>query len=84
MTPFVDAPDKFQYKWINLDSARLKASIGVDESLNITTLPLIIQAAREGNIEAIDELVSEGMIFNPFANKPWFLRVCHINVLKTL
>ncbi|WAR02220.1 RAI14-like protein, partial [Mya arenaria] len=57
MTPFVDAPDKFQYKWINLDSARLKASMTVDESMHITVLPPIIQAAKEGNTDLINELV---------------------------
>ncbi|XP_060599781.1 uncharacterized protein LOC132753347 isoform X3 [Ruditapes philippinarum] len=58
MTPFVDAPDKFQYKWINLDSARLKASMTLDESMAITVLPPIIQAAKEGNTELINELVN--------------------------
>lgn len=58
MTPFVDAPDKFQYKWINLDSARLKASMALDESMAIIVLPPIIQAAKEGNIELITELIS--------------------------
>ena len=60
MTPFVDAPDKFQYRWINLDSARLKASMAVDESMAITVLPPIIQAAKEGNIDLINEIVTSG------------------------
>ncbi|KAK3580810.1 hypothetical protein CHS0354_025154 [Potamilus streckersoni] len=60
MTPFVDAPDKFQWRWINLDSSRLLASMGVaDESINITTLPSIIQAAKQGNVDLITELVHE-------------------------
>lgn len=60
MTPFVDAPDKFQYKWINLDSARLKASMALDESMAITVLPSIIQAAKEGNTDLITDLISSG------------------------
>lgn len=60
MTPFVDAPDKFQYKWINLDSARLKASMALDDSMAITVLPAIIQAAKEGNTDLINELVASG------------------------
>ena len=24
------------------------------------------------------------LVFNPFSNKPWFLRVCSISLLKTL
>ena len=61
MTPFVDAPDKFQYKWINLDSVRLKASFGVDDSINIIQLPPIIQAAKNGSVEEITELIHEGI-----------------------
>lgn len=57
MTPFVDAPDKFQYKWINLDSARLKASMAMDESMALMLLPPIIQAAKEGNTELITEII---------------------------
>ncbi|XP_052224154.1 SH3 and multiple ankyrin repeat domains protein 3-like isoform X2 [Dreissena polymorpha] len=57
MTPFVDAPDKFQYKWINLDSARLKASMTVDESMHITNLPPMIQAAKEGNTDLINDII---------------------------
>ncbi|KAL3856149.1 hypothetical protein ACJMK2_010937 [Sinanodonta woodiana] len=60
MTPFVDAPDKFQWRWINLDSSRLLASMGAaDESINITTLPSIIQAAKQGNVDLITELIHQ-------------------------
>lgn len=69
MTPFVDAPDKFQYKWINLDSARLKASMAVDESMAITVLPPIIQAAKEGNTELIYEFVASGSVYFPITFK---------------
>ena len=57
----MDAPDKFQYKWINLDSVRLKASIGMDDSVNIIQLPPIIQAAKNGSVEEIAQLIHEGI-----------------------
>ena len=60
MTPFVDAPDKFQYKWINLDSFRLKASMGMDDSLNVIQLPPIIQAAKSGSVDEIAQLINDG------------------------
>ena len=63
MTPFVDAPDKFQYKWINLDSFRLKASMGMDDSLNIIQLPPVIQAAKNGSVEDITHLINDGIYF---------------------
>jgi len=63
MTPFVDAPDKFQYRWINLDSARLKASMTLDESMHLTVLPPIIQAAKEGNSDLISEIIASGSIY---------------------
>jgi hypothetical protein len=31
MTPFVDAPDKFQWKWINLDSMKNMTGIMTEE-----------------------------------------------------
>ena len=62
MTPFVDAPDKFQYKWINLDSFRLKASMGMDDSVNIIQLPAIIQAAKSGSVEEVTDLIHNGIV----------------------
>lgn len=60
MTPFVDAPDKFLWKWINLDSPKVSASFNVDDSYNFTTLPPLIQAVKEGDTERIAELINEG------------------------
>ncbi|KAL5016678.1 hypothetical protein ScPMuIL_006267 [Solemya velum] len=57
MTPFVDAPDKFQWRWINLDSQRLTTTMSVGESIALTTLPPIIQATKRGNADQVVELI---------------------------
>ncbi|XP_021377640.1 espin-like isoform X2 [Mizuhopecten yessoensis] len=57
MTPFVDAPDKFQWRWMNLDSLRSLTGISNEESINFTRLPPIIQAVKEGNFEMCVELI---------------------------
>lgn len=62
MTPFVDAPDKFQWRWINLDSMKKLTATSVDESVNFTTLPPIIQAAKQGNIDLITDLIENGNV----------------------
>ena len=70
----MDAPDKFQYKWINLDSVRLKASIGMDDSVNIIQLPPIIQAAKNGSVEEITQLVHEGISVSCQGKRYFFIR----------
>ena len=61
LTPFVDAPDKFQWKWINLDSMRnFQGVVMAEESMNITTLPPIMQAVKQGNSDLLLQLVQEG------------------------
>ncbi|XP_076452264.1 uncharacterized protein LOC143287907 [Babylonia areolata] len=59
MTPFVDAPDKFRWRWINLDNARLPSNMSVTESINLTTLPPMIQAVKAGNIRIMQELAQQ-------------------------
>lgn len=60
MTPFVDAPDKFQWKWINLDHIRNMAGVSTEESMNLTVLPPLIDATKRGDIEAVQDLLQEG------------------------
>ncbi|XP_036369146.1 probable serine/threonine-protein kinase nek3 isoform X2 [Octopus sinensis] len=52
MTPFIDAPDKFLWKWTNLESTKLRNSMSY-------ILPNIIQATKEGDIEKILEIVMQ-------------------------
>lgn len=57
MTPFVDAPDKFQWKWVNLDNLKNLQGIMTDESMNITTLPHIMHAVKQKDSDLLMELV---------------------------
>ncbi|KAK7088036.1 uncharacterized protein [Littorina saxatilis] len=61
MTPFVDAPDKFRWRWVNLDNARLpsKSNMSVTDSINLTTLPTMIRAVKAGNIKIMQELIDQ-------------------------
>lgn len=63
MTPFVDAPDKFQWKWVNLDNLKNLQGIMTDESMNITTLPHIMHAVKQKDSDLLMELVQGGRIF---------------------
>lgn len=63
MTPFVDAPDKFQWKWVNLDNLKNLQGVMTDESMNITTLPHIMHAVKQKDSDLLMELVQGGMIF---------------------
>jgi len=60
MTPFVDAPDKFQWKWINLDSLRSMVGKSVEESINLSVLPPLIHAVKEQNYDLVEELIHNG------------------------
>ena len=71
MTPFKDAPDKFQWKWIRLDSPRLGGTLPADLDKSLLTLPMVIQAAQDGNNHMMMQLiergktVSKGQVFIP-------------------
>ena len=60
MTPFVDAPDKFRWRWVNLDNARLPSNMSVTDSINLTTLPPMIRAVKAGNVKIMQELIRQG------------------------
>ncbi|XP_071093512.1 espin-like isoform X1 [Haliotis cracherodii] len=58
MTPFVDTPDKFQWKWMSMDSfTRLASTMSVEDSMNFVRLPPVIQAAMDGDLQEIEQLV---------------------------
>ncbi|GFO32691.1 ankyrin repeat domain-containing protein 55, partial [Plakobranchus ocellatus] len=59
MTPFVDAPDKFIWRWLNLDNAKLPSSMGLGDSLSLVVLPPIITAAKAGDVELASELIHQ-------------------------
>ena len=63
MTPFVDAPDKFLWRWVNLDNARLPTTMSVGDSLNFVVLPPLINAAKAGDVELVNDLLHQGQFF---------------------
>lgn len=60
MTPFVDAPDKFRWRWLNLDSSRFPSNMSVSESVNMSVLPPIIEAAKKGDLTIMQDLIDHG------------------------
>ena len=60
MTPFKDAPDKFQWKWINLDSPKIRGTLPVELSTEFSTLPDIIVSSKCGDNNNIMHLVENG------------------------
>ncbi|XP_076473133.1 uncharacterized protein LOC143302367 isoform X2 [Babylonia areolata] len=62
MTPFVDAPDKFRWRWVNLDNARLPSNMSVSDSINLTTLPPMIRAVKAGNMKVMQDLIKQDLM----------------------
>jgi hypothetical protein len=61
LTPFKDAPDKFDWQWVNIDSTKARQSLTRTTKLDsFTSLPSIIVAIREGDIGLVKQLVKEG------------------------
>ncbi|XP_041378911.1 uncharacterized protein LOC121391294 isoform X2 [Gigantopelta aegis] len=60
LTPFVDTPDKFQWKWINLDMlGRFATNMSGADSINFVTLPNVIEAAKNGTIEELENIIAQ-------------------------
>lgn len=59
VSPACGTPDQFEWKWYNLESPRLSASLGTNE---FSSLPLILQAAKSGDSELLKELIGKGKI----------------------
>ena len=59
MTPFKDAPDKFQWKWINLDTVKLSGTLPADVK-DMGVLPKVIQAAKIGDNNRLMQFIDKG------------------------
>ncbi|CAL1545483.1 unnamed protein product [Lymnaea stagnalis] len=59
MTPFVDAPDKFIWRWVNLDSTKLPVTMSLGDSVNFVALPALIVAVKSGDVDMINDLIHE-------------------------
>ncbi|KAH9518678.1 hypothetical protein Btru_005969, partial [Bulinus truncatus] len=59
MTPFVDAPDKFIWRWVNLDSAKIPSTMSLGDSVNYVILPSLIVAVKAGDLDLINDLIHQ-------------------------
>lgn len=57
VSPACAIPDPFEWKWYNLESPRLSASLGTNE---FSSLPLVLQAAKSGDSKLLKELIDKG------------------------
>ena len=73
MTPFREAPDKFEWDWINVDSQKVRQSLPRSTAESFKALPLIIIAVRDGDFGSVKAILKEGK-FNEseFSNKNFY------------
>ncbi len=64
MTPFKDAPDKFQWKWVNLDTVKLSGTLPAEIHQDVGTLPKVIHAAKIGDNNRLMQLANK-------SESPW-------------
>ncbi|CAF1094290.1 unnamed protein product [Rotaria sp. Silwood1] len=58
LTPFREAPDKFQWPWIDVESNKVKQIIPKHSLNNFINLSPIIIAVREGDLRYVKELLN--------------------------
>ncbi|XP_033627475.1 ankycorbin-like isoform X2 [Asterias rubens] len=59
VTPHPDVPDRFYWKWLNVDNCKsLRASLPIDGQ-ETSSLSLILQASKEGDHELIQHLLQK-------------------------
>ena len=74
VSPACGIPDQFEWKWYNLESPRVSASLGTDE---FSSLPLIMQAGKSGDKELLMKLLEKGTLMPLRYN-----RIAHVKLLK--
>jgi hypothetical protein len=60
LTPFREAPDKFEWDWINVDSQKVRQSLPRSTAESFKALPLIIIAVRDGDFGSVKAILKEG------------------------
>ena len=58
-----DMPDRFTWRWAVIDNTNckvLRSSLPLDGGKNVPRVPLILQAAKEGDKELIEQLIEKG------------------------
>jgi hypothetical protein len=58
LTPFREAPDKFEWPWIDVESNKVKQTIPKHSLNNFVSLSPIIVAVREGDLRYVKELLN--------------------------
>ncbi|CAF1139050.1 unnamed protein product [Adineta steineri] len=58
LTPFREAPDKFEWPWIDIESHKVKQTIPKHSLTNFLNLSPIIIAVREGDLRYVKELLN--------------------------
>ena len=62
LTPFKEAPDKFEWDWVNVDNQKLRPGLSKTLSIeNFKILPQIIIAIKDGDLNTIKQIVKQGM-----------------------
>ena len=59
-SPYIPPLGKFEYRWFNLDPAKLTASFGQGDKLNL--LPEIFYVLKDGDVEQLEKLIEKGII----------------------
>ena len=61
LTPFKEAPDKFEWEWINADSQKVRNFQNAKGSLdNFKVTPQILIAIKEGDLNTVKNIVKQG------------------------
>ncbi len=58
LTPFKEAPDKFEWEWLNADSGKLRQSLpaGIVSSKSLI-LPQVLTAIRDGDLTSLKQII---------------------------
>ncbi|EDO44583.1 predicted protein, partial [Nematostella vectensis] len=56
VSPACGLPDIFEWKWFNIESPKLSASLGTDE---FSMLSNVLQATKAGDLEAVKDLIEK-------------------------
>ena len=59
LTPFREAPDKFEWDWINVDSQKVRQSLPRSTAESFKALPLIVIAVRDGDFGSVKAIIKE-------------------------
>lgn len=59
LTPFKEAPDKFEWEWLNVESQKVRQNLPKSSIENLKSLPSIIVAIKDGNIDKVNSLLEK-------------------------